>query len=449
MKREQLIKKIETVVKKNSKKGILTTTKFVGTYNYKSGYDTYIAVSYDETGNIVVYSYYQNDRNEHIDTYTTKLSELPDKELEAVFKTLGTDDDDINHYVAWENLEEKNVEILTTLGMYKPVKKAAKFIDIDNIPELGNDKDAYWIDRDENVGVLRFKGCAPSGHEIYEVEGKNIVDHPYDMDDKVRLFHWTDKYRANKGAFMVVDGDDTSDYDFIYVPTKEQLLDIAEKERAVKQYFFVENDLSTWKRYKIQDPRKNPKDGVAVFDNKKEAVEHFNMLKEQFKTKFTNLLSRLEKCKNSIIEAVMTDEVVDADKCTIEAKDAVIGKKYYQCNLWGEIRVKEPFTVIARDENSGILTLDNGCILAPNYHVMELENGAKVIEKEKHKSVIQYIDALEGHEYTTKRILEMLETCVPFTRDCSIPTGCYDNAVKSIELKSTMLKCVKKTVKAQ
>ena len=128
MKKEELINKIGDVVMKNSKKGKLTTTKFVGTYNYKSGYDTYFAVSLDMNKVLVVYSYYQNDRGEHIDTPTYKLYDLPDKELQEVYKNLNIEDIDSLRYAAWSGIEEKNLAILTTLGIFRPKPVKNKII---------------------------------------------------------------------------------------------------------------------------------------------------------------------------------------------------------------------------------------------------------------------------------------------------------------------------------
>ena len=136
MNKQEIINEIKKVVDANSKKGKLTTTKFVGTYNYKSGYDTYIAVSYNPKNQLVVYSYYQNDRGEHLETCVYEIEELPEKELNEVFENLNTVSEDILEYIEWIHLDDKNQEVIAKLGLYKPKKKKEVVYDINSIRRI-------------------------------------------------------------------------------------------------------------------------------------------------------------------------------------------------------------------------------------------------------------------------------------------------------------------------
>lgn len=444
MKKEQLIKKIGDAVMKNSKKGILTLTKFVGTYNYKSGYDSYFAVSIDMDNTLVVYSYYQNDRGEHIDTCTYKLADLPENELKEVYKNLNTDDKYSTKYAVWTNTEEKNLEILIANGIYKQTKKKEAFIDIDSIPELENEKDAYWIDRDENVGIMKYRGRTPLGEPVYEVGGHGFIDQPYFLDGKPRVFHETKHYRKNKGAFFIVDYDDSDNHAFIFVPTKEQLLDIAKKERNIKVYYFVDDILASWRQTRDSAPEKS--ENVHTFEDKNEAIAFINEKKEAFLKKYGTLLEKLNNCKTEISEALGGISFEEINNSSIEAKDYQPGVKYHES--WGSKFSKMPFTITSVEEKTGLLLTDNGFVLKPGCHLMTTENVNASKTLEKYKKVAEYVKDIDKCIHLLNRAIKSLNEYVPFTGECQFPGWIENDSKTLLNNKSNVMKKITSEVMA-
>ena len=443
MKKEQLIKKIGDVVMKNSKKGVLTLTKFVGTYNYKSGYDSYFAVSVDANNTLIVYSYYQNDRHEHIDTCTYKLADLPEDELKEVYKNLNTDDEDSAQYAGWTNTEEKNLEILIANGIYsQPKKKKEAFIDVDSIPELENEKDAYWVDRDENVGIMKFRGTTALGERVYEVSGKGFIDRPFRIDDGARAFHEAKSYRRNKGVFLIVNGDDTDNYDLLFVPDKKTLLDLAKKERKIKTYYFINNILESWKRT-TDKSQEIKKEGVVMFDDKDKAIAYYNEQKEAFIKKYKKLLEKLSSCKAEVAGAL---EGISLEKPhRIEAKDYEPGVKYFQTS-WGTEFSEEPFTISTVEESTGLLFTDNGFVLNPNDKLMTVEDANNVKILNKYKSVSDYISEIDSKIGLLTRITEALENQTLLGDDVCCPSWFEEESKKLLKKKSDTLKKAMSTV---
>lgn len=132
-KKTTIISAIVKAVTESAKKGKLVATKYVGAYEYKSGYDTFFAVGFDKDKNVVVYSYYQNDRCEHIDTIAYPLNKLTEKQLNEVAENLNTKDKEILGYVERTHLDDKYQDVVAKLGLFTPKKKANNDIDINKI----------------------------------------------------------------------------------------------------------------------------------------------------------------------------------------------------------------------------------------------------------------------------------------------------------------------------
>ena len=428
MNKEQLIKKIGDVVMKNSKKGVLTTTKFVGTYNYKSGYDSYFAVSLDMNKVLVVYSYYQNDRGEHIDTPTYKLADLPEKELQEVYKNLNTEDADSLRYAAWSGTEEKNLAILTTLGIFKPKPVKNKIIDINAVPDLENPDDAYYIDRDENVHILKCLGKTIMGASIFDVEKdcEGDYDQPYHTDEP-ETFCKMVKPVKNKGIFMVVEGDDISEYKYLYVPDKKTLAKLIKKQQSYKMYYFINTMLESWKSEKCEKPK--PTDGRFDFTDKEEAIAKFEEVRNDLLTQLKDAKAKLEKKMEKTKEASNGVKLLDYDDFHILPKNAVPGTTYYVEGK--EKKYLGPFTVTSVNPERKYCTLDNGLLVYGWRRIITPENLEDYKLSKKYEKAKEYIDYIERALKYVDASIEFAEEAKPFVKDDRrIPAWVINDAIE-------------------
>lgn len=441
MNKEQLIKKIGDVVMKNSKQGKLTTTKFVGTYEYKSGYDTYFAVSIDLEKVLVVYSYYQNDRGEHIDTITYKLADLPEEEVQKIYDNLNTEDKDILNYVGWTETEDKNLEIIKHIGIYTPKPKKVKQLSVDDIPELENKDDAYIVDRDNNIRILKCAGKSPvpGGRKVFEVE-KNY-DGKYKQplyDNKTYSFCETGKYKKNKGIFgVVLLSGDMSDDKYLFVPNKKELIKLIERTNTIKTFYLIDKDTlySTSKEfetdYKVDDR-------YTSFGTKQEAVAFFNKAKEDKLKSLTSLKQELEDKIAKAKESTNGVELLEYRDVHILHTDAKPGQKYY---IYYDKKYYGPYTVTK--VKNGITYLDGGFALGNWERLITPEDCERFKASEKFKKVSDYIDnALRELRYVEGAI-NTANSIVPFVKtDNYIPNWIEKDAEEFLKKHVPALKTV-------
>jgi len=414
MNKEQLIKKIGDVVMKNSKQGKLTTTKFVGTYEYKSGYDSYFAVSIDLEKVLTVYSYYQNDRGEHIDTITYKLADLPEEEVQKIYDNLNTEDKDTLNYVGWTETEDKNLEIIKHLGIYTPKPKKAKQLLVDDIPELESKDDAYIVDRDNNIRILKCAGKSPAPGEIKVFEVEKNYEGEYEQplyDNKTYSFCETGKYKKNKGIFGVVcDFDEMSDDKYLFVPNKKELVKLIERVNTIKTFYLVnKNTLYTIKKEFETDYEVDDK--YTSFDTKEEAVAFFNKAKEDKLKSLTNLKQKLEDKIAKAKESTNGVELLEYRDVHILHTDAKPGQEYY---VYYDSKYYGPYTVTKM--KNGITYLDGGFALGKWERLITPEDRKRFKASEKFKKVSDYIgNALRQLRYVEGAI-KTTNSIVPFVK---------------------------------
>lgn len=120
------------------------------------------------------------------------------------------------------------------------MKKNEKYyLDVNNIPKLENENDAYYIDRDHNVGVLKFidEELSEFAHHDYEggksfcpryyaVLGKNEVlkAKPYYHDGPFLVKYGDGKLIKDEGCFAIVSDNKKSYEKYIFVPSKKNLI---------------------------------------------------------------------------------------------------------------------------------------------------------------------------------------------------------------------------------
>lgn len=423
MKKEQLIKKIGDVVMKNSKKGILTTTKFVGTYEYKCGYDSYFAVSLNMDKVLIVYSYFQNDRGEHLDTPTYKLADLPEKELQEIYDNLNTDDKDVLGYVGWTETEEKNLAILVELGLFKPKKtKEYKPIDINTVPDLENPDDAYCIDRDENVRILKCIGKTIFGNPIFDVEKnwEGKYEQPYHTD-KPDTFCEQRKTVKNKGIFIAADGYDISEDKYLFVPNKEALATLLKKQAAYKEHYFINTMLESWKRVSSEKPKKET--GRFHFTDKEKAIIKFNELRDDLLKQMKDTKAILEDKVKEVNELTKGLKLLDYDDCRILPEDAVVGQEYYvESGNYPKREYIGPFKVVKVDKEREFITLENGSLIYGFTRIITPENLEAYNISCKNGKLMDYLDDLKKAMRYLNDAIDFAEKVKPFTNyDSCVP----------------------------
>lgn len=420
MKKEQLIKKIGDVVMKNSKKGILTTTKFVGTYEYKCGYDSYFAVSLSMDKVLIVYSYFQNDRGEHLDTPTYKLAGLPEKELQEIYDNLNTDDKDVLDYVGWTETEEKNLAILVELGIFKPKKtKEYKPIDINTVPDLENPDDAYYIDRDENVHILKCIGKTIFGNPIFDVEKdwEGNYMQPYRTDEPY-MFCEQRKTVKNKGIFIAAAGYDTSSNDkYLFVPNKKALASLLKKQAAYKERYFINTMLDSWKKISSENPTKVT--GSFYFTDKEKAITKFNELRDDLLKQLKDTKAILEEKAKEVNELTRGIKFLEYSDCHLLPEDAVVDQEYY---VERKSEYIGPFKVVKVDKERKFVTIEDGRLIGEFTRIITPEDLEIYNISRKNGKLLDYLDDLKKAMRYLNDAIDFAEKVKPFTNyDSHVP----------------------------
>lgn len=375
MNKQEIIEKIKKVVDTNSKKGKLTTTKFVGTYEYKSGYDTFIAVSYDKDKNLIVYSYYQNDRAEHIDTIIYNIEKLSEKELNEVLENLNTTSEEILDYVEWCHLEDKNQEIIAELGLYKPRKKKVVEYDIDSIPELENENDAYYVERNGHIGIMKFvakeseKVYGRGAGIFYHKDNENEIEE-FNCHSETVLFGYTEKQRKNDNLFFILSGyEEYSDDKYAFVKTKETLVNAINDSKNLGTVYLV--GYKGGKMLKCDESKKMgihsvPNDYMG-FSDKKEAINFYNNLLDKTKVVAKELLRKYKTTLEKLNSIYKGSHYTYLAKHGIKVKDSKIGNY---------ILVRDDYSlevnVVKKDKNFAYL--DDMTVLREDDRLMTKEN---------------------------------------------------------------------------
>ena len=384
------IKLVADMVIANSAKGKVTTTKYVGTYEYKSGYDTLFAVGYDENKNIVAYSYYQNDRGEHIDTITYPLNKLTEKQLNEVAENLNTKNKDILSYIKYLCFEDRYKELLEKLGIFTPKKKPTYEIDPNKIPELENENDAYRIDRKCNVTILKFIGNVKNENtQLFLAQDGTWCE--VCKNTTIRVFGCLKKAVKNNPTFFVLSGETYSQQEYGFVRNKKMLLDVVEKAKTLGTYYVVRTDNEEYlKAFKTRTisrlELKNNYEGKAeIFDTEQEAVMFRNSLISEAREKALKLLKQCNELIDNFAPQYKADyfELYKQLK-TMPAK--VIPGTYYQLNHCENGCTIVPIEIVKIDPtpheeccySHGIAFLKDGTIIEGGWAIFTKENANKL-----------------------------------------------------------------------
>lgn len=442
------LEEIKKVVMDNAKKGKLTTTKYVGPYQYKSGYDNYFSLSFDKEGNVIVYSLFKNDRGEHIDTDVVKLSDLDEKVLNEVYENINTKDQNIidilEWYEKWEpSLYEHNTDILTYLGIIKPKEKNTKqkeifVLDEKNIPVLKNKKDAYFITRSHKVGVLTYKGEVPKElsyqysiddpERIYEFtdpdECRGVITSSASYNSKeVFTFGCLDKEVKNKGCFAVGNDEKKSDDKYIFVKTKKLLIELFNEANKIEEeknkYYYIINT-NFINCFKTKEVDRFTEKHFIVFSDKNEALKKFEEIKKRLNKKLDDYLEKAEKLLEERIKLLGNN--TREKEFYIDAYKLKVGDKFV-----ANEKYKNVYTVAKKDGNKCIIYLEGGGVIHPYKNVLPYDKLEDIKIEREYSKLRENIRDIESFINGRERDKEDLNNYTPIIDDT------YVFSVKRIE----------------
>ena len=262
-----------------------------------------------------------------------------------------------------------------------------KFVlNLNKIPELENANDAYYIDRNHNVGVLKYIGERPhdfgsggcyvgDGHyypRTYAVLGKNeIIEttvYCYGRCATINDSGSNSGEHKNEGCFYFLDGNISSCEDYIFVPNKEFLIDIFRKTRErgffeskEKLYVLVPDSLYAFETVdycrKTKETYEEKHNG-KVYNDKDTFIAEFEKAKEkyiecvdEYIKKYNDLLSHRTIMARNHMKDVDYRAIVSTLK---------VGDKFVESP-----NDKERVFTIKRIDEYGVAHLEKGGVLPP------------------------------------------------------------------------------------
>ena len=365
------LEEIKKIVMENAKKGKLTTTKYVGPYEYKSGFDNYFALSFNKKGEVIVYSFYENDRGEHIDTYSVELSKLDEKVLNEVYENINTKDDKIlsllDWYEEWEpSLFENNETILLHLGIIKPKESDIKQKEVFELDEKS------IPNRTHKIGVLKCTGETPrelsrycysnDPERIYEFkdpdENRDVIIASYEYS-KMRpfIFGTLNNKVKNKGCFAAVSRDKKSDWKYIFVPTKDKLVELFNKANAIgdeKDYYIINTEFICC--FKDKNISRLTERYFVIFSDKNEALKKFEELRKELNIKLDDYLKKSTELLNARKELLGNN--TEKKRFFIEVNKLNVGDKFVS-----EADSKNVYTIVKKSGKMGTVYLEGGGVV--------------------------------------------------------------------------------------
>ena len=285
-------------------------------------------------------------------------------------------------------------------------------LNFNSIPELNSPNDAYYLDRNENIGVLEFvgeyAGSLPEGWHIryYKRDGKELmtIKTCKDFNHDCILFCDRGNTYENKGVFALLDPVNRYDYfEYALVPNKEILLGLFNQRNDISNVYHVYNTLET-------AVTMGSSIGGNVFRNKHDALLYYNELKDKVCSKLDSIMSGLENLKAMIKNALLMLNNLPTIS-SIYAKQAKRGEKYHVFYSHERKYSDESF-IVDHVDYDGVAHLKNGKVFGPDELLMSDEfyckQGLFTIRHEL-RSNIEEIKMLSRHINAFDRNVE------PFT----------------------------------
>lgn len=270
------------------------------------------------------------------------------------------------------------------------MKETTKQIDLHKLPKLENKNDAYWVDRDNNVGVLRFIGreAALRGSTsayFYMDENNNVES--FDVIDRCQIFNEGKERFKNNGIFMVICGCGLSHAKKAFIPNEETFRTLIESlpQQDNDMFYVVRlNKTHIEEAFKTQVYRHNNNSNDKVFVDRREAEEFWFQVAEKDLKELEAFKPLVVKCVADLKKAIKGDYVKAYNKISILPKDAVPGEKYLKIyygygvdfgynpgiHRYSKNTKEKRLKVVIDHVDNGIAYLKNGTILNPEEEIV-------------------------------------------------------------------------------
>lgn len=427
--KKQIIEELTSTIEENSLYGKLTRTLHVGSYNYKSGYDTIFAIGYNENKKPIAYSYYQNDRGEMLDSPTYKLENLDIDVLKELKENLGKHTDDADDYCRYTNAEAKNMRFITHLGLYTQQNIGKVDFHINELKELGKyglyaldlfgnvsraiylgsplyiEGELYYIENDDNV-VLVENHKREKLLNINEGCGKEY------QFCKVEGIHPLYRHLLFKNSWGI-----HGIYEYRMFSSKKclkELEDILNSPNAIKYAVFQKS--LRCHAFTVYDSGKFEGTSATIFNNKIDAENFFNEKRKEHIAVVNKCVTMYENALKNIQEEI--DQIHEDDKKEYLAKykDLEIGKTYYLINGMSKVIYDEYVTPTKYDETYGLFYQGNK-IISP-FHKLVEESNVKKYERADEKETLTYrTENLDNNIKTLKALINSIENFIPFVSE--------------------------------
>lgn len=264
-------------------------------------------------------------------------------------------------------------------------------LDFNSIPELNNSNDAYYLDRNENIGVLEFvgeyAGSLPEGWHMryYKRDGKELmtIKTCKDFNHDCILFCYRNDTYENKGVFALIDPVNRIDcFEYALVPNKEILFGLFNQRNDISNVYHVYDTLETGVTIGSYD-------GGKAFRNKHDALLYYNELKGKVCSKLDSIMSGLENLKAMAENALLILKNLPVS-LSISANEAKKGEKYHVFYSHERKYSDESF-IIDHVDYDGVAHLKNGKVFGPDELLMSDEfyckQGLFAIRNELHSNI--------------------------------------------------------------
>ena len=305
-----------------------------------------------------------------------------------------------------------------------------KFVlDLNKIPELENANDAYYIDRNHNVGVLKYIGERPkdfgswAGHingktfnpRTYVALGKNDILETtlYGLGTSAIMFEYEPESFLNNGCFSVLRRKfKYSQGRYIFVPNKQALIDIFANVKDIhdnnEKYVLNTENLFCFKSTESAVALKEEygRDIIICFD-KDTLITKFESAKENYLKKadeYIKTLSDLATCRTNLL-GTHTNSV----DYYVKLGTLNVGDKFVE-------RIKDEknvYTIIEIDEY-GIIHVENDKVIPPTINVLPFDRVKAAKREIVYGDLRDSLQTINAWLKSVKNSMEKASKATPF-----------------------------------
>ena len=176
------------------------------------------------------------------------------------------------------------------------------------------------------------------------------------------------------------------------------------------------------KNYDLAKEYKN----IKIFDDEKDAIEYYDVLKNEILEKLSNYLEKSTSIFTNIENFLNSKNINDEEKLDgIRVKDAKCGIKYHLKNLYNEYDKRT--VIIDHIDKDGVGYLTNGKVLSPNGMIASEEVYDKIQLRKKYEDLIRSKWQIERFIKKVKSYLSDLSKYKPFSKErLSVDAECLE-----------------------